>query len=138
MKGNLMNRLQKKREWECPKVFPPLKSISLCFEPYIFIPISFHCVPSTTPAYGNHRDRKSTRLNSSHVSISYAVFCLKKKTNFSRKAPAERYLARFVEPSLDRARSRRTCVRANTPGWGCEARLQSPPVSTRLYTLCID
>src|SRR5699024_12747160 len=26
------------------------------------------------------RDRKSTRLNSSHVSISYAVFCLKKKT----------------------------------------------------------
>src|SRR5207249_6492374 len=27
------------------------------------------------------RDRKSTRLNSSHVSISYAVFCLKKKKN---------------------------------------------------------
>src|SRR5207249_6414323 len=27
-----------------------------------------------------HIDRKSTRLNSSHVSISYAVFCLKKKT----------------------------------------------------------
>src|SRR5690349_23002757 len=26
------------------------------------------------------RDRKSTRLNSSHVEISYAVFCLKKKT----------------------------------------------------------
>src|SRR5690606_191295 len=28
-------------------------------------------------------DRKSTRLNSSHVKISYAVFCLKKKTSFS-------------------------------------------------------
>src|SRR5699024_11853925 len=28
-----------------------------------------------------HRDRKSTRLNSSHVSTSYAVFCLKKKSN---------------------------------------------------------
>src|SRR5699024_12798418 len=28
----------------------------------------------------HRRDRKSTRLNSSHVSISYAVFCLKKKT----------------------------------------------------------
>src|SRR5689334_24144550 len=27
------------------------------------------------------RDRKSTRLNSSHSSISYAVFCLKKKKN---------------------------------------------------------
>src|SRR5699024_12498174 len=29
--------------------------------------------------HGHQRDRKSTRLNSSHVSISYAVFCLKKK-----------------------------------------------------------
>src|SRR5690606_41664193 len=28
----------------------------------------------------NYQDRKSTRLNSSHVKISYAVFCLKKKT----------------------------------------------------------
>src|SRR5688500_19382929 len=28
-------------------------------------------------------DRKSTRLNSSHLVISYAVFCLKKKTNFT-------------------------------------------------------
>src|SRR5947209_15363702 len=32
--------------------------------------------------HGNHRiDRKSTRLNSSHANISYAVFCLKKKKN---------------------------------------------------------
>src|SRR5439155_21833734 len=30
------------------------------------------------------RDRKSTRLNSSHVAISYAVFCLKKKSYTSR------------------------------------------------------
>src|SRR3712207_8570345 len=29
---------------------------------------------------GGERDRKSTRLNSSHANISYAVFCLKKKT----------------------------------------------------------
>src|SRR6267378_2753043 len=29
---------------------------------------------------GSVRDRKSTRLNSSHVETSYAVFCLKKKT----------------------------------------------------------
>src|SRR5256885_10753464 len=29
------------------------------------------------------QDRKSTRLNSSHLVISYAVFCLKKKTNTS-------------------------------------------------------
>src|SRR6266496_6171878 len=31
------------------------------------------------PAFHPRRDRKSTRLNSSHVEISYAVFCLKKK-----------------------------------------------------------
>src|SRR5690625_6853607 len=30
---------------------------------------------------GQGEDRKSTRLNSSHVAISYAVFCLKQKTN---------------------------------------------------------
>src|SRR3712207_6850506 len=33
--------------------------------------------------YGYHADRKSTRLNSSHANISYAVFCLKKKNNYS-------------------------------------------------------
>src|SRR5690625_5467000 len=32
-------------------------------------------------------DRKSTRLNSSHVAISYAVFCLKKKKTNYRKKP---------------------------------------------------
>src|SRR5437868_9125358 len=35
------------------------------------------CAPRSSPP--RWRDRKSTRLNSSHVSISYAVFCLKKK-----------------------------------------------------------
>src|SRR5699024_8801782 len=38
------------------------------------------------PSFGV--DRKSTRLNSSHVSISYAVFCLKKKTRRSLRAHA--------------------------------------------------
>src|SRR5258708_9252846 len=32
-----------------------------------------------THGHGDHLDRKSTRLNSSHQIISYAVFCLKKK-----------------------------------------------------------
>src|SRR3712207_8565073 len=42
----------------------------------------------TTPAFLDHfgldaidEDRKSTRLNSSHANISYAVFCLKKKSD---------------------------------------------------------
>src|ERR1039458_10773830 len=34
--------------------------------------------------FGAFLDRKSTRLNSSHLGISYAVFCLKKKKNKSR------------------------------------------------------
>src|SRR5947199_8020753 len=33
----------------------------------------------------NSRDRKSTRLNSSHLGISYAVFCLKKKNKRRQK-----------------------------------------------------
>src|SRR3712207_9528212 len=40
--------------------------------------------PRTRPVAGGRpstRDRKSTRLNSSHANISYAVFCLKKKNN---------------------------------------------------------
>src|SRR5690606_13170940 len=41
-------------------------------------------------------DRKSTRLNSSHVKISYAVFCLKKKT---QRRPARRASA-CASPSL--------------------------------------
>src|SRR5256885_3579412 len=35
--------------------------------------------PTIRPARGGPEDRKSTRLNSSHLVISYAVFCLKKK-----------------------------------------------------------
>src|SRR2546421_8979665 len=47
------------------------------------------------PAAGKERDRKSTRLNSSHDQISYAVFCLKKK----KKAPRVPQPSR---PLLDR------------------------------------
>src|SRR5436309_7666549 len=35
--------------------------------------------PAQIPGLKAEKDRKSTRLNSSHVKISYAVFCLKKK-----------------------------------------------------------
>src|SRR5207249_8912158 len=40
---------------------------------------SFHIGDELRHCLLHHTDRKSTRLNSSHVSISYAVFCLKKK-----------------------------------------------------------
>src|SRR6202040_635290 len=48
------------------------------------------------------RDRKSTRLNSSHMSISYAVFCLKKKNNVSNPptpAQTERCAIKWVSRS---------------------------------------
>src|SRR5690242_20828222 len=45
-------------------------------------------VPNARPGiqhdHVDEADRKSTRLNSSHMSISYAVFCLKKKTTHTR------------------------------------------------------
>src|SRR5690606_42003867 len=45
------------------------------------------CVSLLIPgSIGIVPDRKSTRLNSSHVKISYAVFCLKKKRRQSRRA----------------------------------------------------
>src|SRR3989454_8689165 len=46
--------------------------------------------PGGTP--GCRRDRKSTRLNSSHLVISYAVFCLKKKKKTNNKYTVNTYL----------------------------------------------
>src|SRR2546422_6770653 len=43
-----------------------------------------HFVPSAVSDNGTLIDRKSTRLNSSHGYISYAVFCLKKKKSYNR------------------------------------------------------
>src|SRR5690349_24708631 len=40
--------------------------------------------PSPRRTSRSTRDRKSTRLNSSHVEISYAVFCLKKKKQYKK------------------------------------------------------
>src|SRR5437867_5326331 len=40
---------------------------------------SVQCTPPRTRPASAPKDRKSTRLNSSHRTISYAVFCLKKK-----------------------------------------------------------
>src|SRR6266496_5393500 len=46
-------------------------------------PLWFHLAPT----WKHFRDRKSTRLNSSHVEISYAVFCLKKKKQHAPHFP---------------------------------------------------
>src|SRR2546430_9584733 len=47
--------------------------------PPLSLSIGLTVLPSRRWRKGNPRDRKSTRLNSSHSQISYAVFCLKKK-----------------------------------------------------------
>src|SRR3712207_7140011 len=46
------------------------------------------------------RDRKSTRLNSSHANISYAVFCLKKKNSHLERSPASTRLLSEVDSPL--------------------------------------
>src|SRR5215217_8481427 len=45
---------------------------------------------TTGSSSANGRDRKSTRLNSSHANISYAVFCLKKKKTATQQAKREK------------------------------------------------
>src|SRR3712207_8388771 len=55
-------------------------------------PLYWHLYPSlNTLDYQSNNlqdlDRKSTRLNSSHANISYAVFCLKKKQSFVTQSP---------------------------------------------------
>src|SRR3712207_8558937 len=60
-----------------------------------------HCGPH---AYFHRPDRKSTRLNSSHANISYAVFCLKKKKMFVTFDCEQTYLrdpVPYVSVSLD-------------------------------------
>src|SRR2546421_3527350 len=47
--------------------------------------VGWEATPACMDACASTRDRKSTRLNSSHDQISYAVFCLKKKNNKGRK-----------------------------------------------------
>src|SRR5690348_18108715 len=63
------------RSQAAPEFFPPLG----------WCEVDEHRGPPAEE--GEHRDRKSTRLNSSHPSISYAVFCLKKKKRHSELPP---------------------------------------------------
>src|SRR2546426_6504654 len=58
-----------------------------------------HQAPAVEAAFAGRGDRKSTRLNSSHLVISYAVFCLKKKKKQSR-APCANINTRYLKPEL--------------------------------------
>src|SRR5699024_11674636 len=70
----------------CCILLVPRSVLVLCMQVYKSIATRKQELLESVLAAGYHRsfnyfclDRKSTRLNSSHVSISYAVFCLKKK-----------------------------------------------------------
>src|SRR5256885_9140378 len=66
-----------------------------------------HAIPR-----GN-RDRKSTRLNSSHLVISYAVFCLKKNNNYEPLSEVDDVSA--VTPRLLHHAIERTCLATGRP-----------------------
>src|SRR5687768_18353225 len=60
--------------------------------------------PAGMGGRGRRRDRKSTRLNSSHGYISYAVFCLKKKKKNIKKVDTQRtnqHLKSHIANKLD-------------------------------------
>src|SRR5690625_6412821 len=64
----------------CKGIIPFLSRRGTSKEPAMIV--SWKVAATSQPGpytVANVRDRKSTRLNSSHVAISYAVFCLKKK-----------------------------------------------------------
>src|SRR5258705_9014892 len=64
--------------------------VSPCSEwPGVRLPHWRNCLMSS-------RDRKSTRLNSSHLGISYAVFCLKKKKNTSELQSLRHLVCRLL------------------------------------------
>src|SRR2546430_6840676 len=60
------------------------------------------------------RDRKSTRLNSSHSQISYAVFCLKKKTKSSTPTSRPNLPDRHGSSMLRTSRSEITALRSHS------------------------
>src|SRR5699024_12233380 len=75
---------------------PILPSLRLLRRPSTNFSNSLRSLPSAPSRRARMRviwfsaiDRKSTRLNSSHVSISYAVFCLKKKSKQTHKTAVE-------------------------------------------------
>src|SRR5438876_1405326 len=76
-------------------LFPYTTLLPICFSDDELVELILRGRPgSPMPGFAraidsaSAEDRKSTRLNSSHPSISYAVFCLKKKKQCPRERPA--------------------------------------------------
>src|SRR5437870_7470951 len=88
-------------------LFPTRRSSDLYCTPAFLLAAEALLASSPCPtrdAIKQALDRKSTRLNSSHVAISYAVFCLKKKKHeFDRQL----HVKQAAQADLDHAAARR-------------------------------
>src|SRR5690554_7485470 len=76
------DEMDERREKEAFRVFKKYRSHHL----NIFNPLDLSVYYETWLRFKYKGDRKSTRLNSSHVRTSYAVFCLKKKKHHTARA----------------------------------------------------
>src|SRR5256885_3630237 len=84
------------------------------------------------------KDRKSTRLNSSHLVISYAVFCLKKKknTNIRECHRDSRLFCEFTySPLLLRLSAPKLVTALRTPAAGATSNTSTPTWETAPSTL---
>src|SRR5215472_9192535 len=93
---------------------------------------SVPCRVHSMPHPWSKTDRKSTRLNSSHLGISYAVFCLKKKN-------LRNSLAAFAESSAAATWSStaRTPSRRRGHHFDIELFFFNDPATTEIYTLSL-
>src|SRR2546429_1169034 len=81
------------------------------------------------------QDRKSTRLNSSHGYISYAVFCLKKKTPYARLRPYPGRAFDLLRPRLSRHRPRTSLAPPDLP---IHLPLPARPPVARIVPAAVD
>src|SRR3712207_7119844 len=86
----LFRSLHERERLDLPRLGALLPRLQVV-EPHDLVPVDRllerreRRLPRAQPGrVGEQRDRKSTRLNSSHANISYAVFCLKKKKTYSQ------------------------------------------------------
>src|SRR5262245_44092559 len=73
------NKRSKSRRSRVPALANSILGLLLLVLLFVFLYGLDKLVETVSPGYMCNQDRKSTRLNSSHLGISYAVFCLKKK-----------------------------------------------------------
>src|SRR5205807_219367 len=66
--------------------------VAAAYDKYLFHGATIQSLPQAPRFVINATDRKSTRLNSSHLVISYAVFCLKKKKKIKKQNETQHHL----------------------------------------------